>query len=64
MNKAKDITNEPFKPNKLFLDSPSYTRYLWKNLIIEKRISVNWVDKLFKGSIVDSFWTVLSSPVS
>ena len=37
--------------------------YVWENLIIEKRIPVNWVYRLYKGSIFEKIWLVLSSPV-
>lgn len=45
------------------LGSPMPKSYMWNNLIVEKRISVNWIGKLFIGGILDDFLTVLSSPV-
>jgi hypothetical protein len=64
MNTIQAISSNSFISDKLFLASPMRTDYVWKNLIIERRISINWVDKLFKGSILYAFWSVLSSPVS
>lgn len=37
--------------------------YIWENLVIEKRIPVGWAYKLYKDSIFEKIWLVLSSPV-
>jgi hypothetical protein len=42
--------------------SPIRNKFLWKNLVIEKRVSMNWIDRLYEASIVHAFWSVLSSP--
>jgi len=47
--------------NKLHLSSQSSLDYQWKNLIIEERNSTKWLSKLFKDSIIYSFWSVLAS---
>lgn len=49
--------------NDLFAGSPIRINYLWKSLIIEKRISFGWLRKLYKGSTLDAFGQVLSSPL-
>ena len=66
MNIKNDIranSNESFVVNNLSFDSPSHTDYFWKNLIIEKRMSMNLVDKLYKGSVLHAFWSIWSSPI-
>jgi hypothetical protein len=35
--------------------------HLWENLVIEKRISINWLEKLYKNSFLYAFWSVFSS---
>jgi len=63
MNAIQVISKESFVPDSLFMGSPFRTGYLWKNIVIEKRISTNWAYRMYKGSIFDSFWSVLISPV-
>lgn len=63
MNTIQAISRDLILPDKLFLGSPIRTSYLWENLIIEKRISINWLNKLYKGSTLHDFWLLLSSPV-
>jgi hypothetical protein len=46
MNTAQSISRESFTLDNLFFESPIRTGYLWKNLIIEERISMNWIHKL------------------
>lgn len=55
--------NTTVATGQLFFESPIPTRYLWNNLIIEKRVSMNWLYKLYEGSILQDFWLLLSSPV-
>ena len=62
MNTAQAISGNSFAAGSLFSESPVRTNYLWKNLVIEKRISLNWLGKMYEGSVLDAFWTVLSSP--
>ena len=60
------ITLPPSKviiPNGLFYGSSERTKYLWKNLIIEKRISTSLLSRIFKGTVLGAFWVVLSSSV-
>lgn len=64
MNTIQISPNSSVMPGNLFFGPPARTGYIWKNLVIEKRISMNWAHKLFKGSIFHAFWTVWSSPVS
>ena len=47
----------------VFSGSPEQANYLWENLVIEKRISVNWLHKIYKESLVDAFWSVFSAKV-
>ena len=35
-----------------------------KYLVIEKRLSTNWISKLLKGSLINSFWSVFTSHIS
>jgi len=64
MNTAQAISGNAFVADRLFTGSSMRTNYLWKNLVTEKRMSINWLGKLYNGSILDSFWTVLSSSVN
>jgi hypothetical protein len=50
-------------PNKLFVGSALPASFFWKNIVIEKRVSTNWIQRLYKESIVHDFWTVLTSKV-
>jgi len=61
MNTIQLNPKDSFISDKLFIDSPLNTSFLWKNLIIERRISINWIDKLYKGSVLYAFWSVLSA---
>ncbi len=62
MNTIQTIPRSSIKSNMLFSDSTIRTDYFWNNLVIEKRISVNWLYKLYKGSLLYNFWSVISSP--
>ena len=64
MNNIQVISKKSVIQNELLFGSSAHTGYLWENLAIEKRVSSSLINKLYKGSIVDAFWTVLSSPVS
>ena len=64
MNTAQVISGNSFISDRLFTGSSVRNNYLWKNLVIERRISINWLGRLFKGSVFDAFWSVVSSPVS
>jgi len=46
----------------VYFGSPVASHYVWKNIIIEKRISMNWLYKLYEGSILQDVWVVLTSP--
>lgn len=64
MNNIQVVEKNSFMPGKLFFGSPAGTNYVWKNIVIEKSISMNWAYKLYKGSIVDAFWSVFVSPTN
>lgn len=64
MNNVQTIPGKGFSSNNLFVGSSTQTSYIWKNLVIEKRISMNWAHKLFKDSIFYAFLTVWASPVN
>jgi hypothetical protein len=49
--------------NKLSLSSPLPADYIWKNLNIEERVSVNWLHKLYRESILSNLFSLLFSPV-
>lgn len=63
MDNIKSISKKLPIQDKLLMGSLVHTNYMWSNLIIEKRKSVNWVDKLYKGSVLNAFWLVFSSPI-
>lgn len=63
MSTIQTISSEALLSDRIFLGSSVRTNYLWKNLIIEKRVSSNFIHKLYKNSLVHAFWSVLSSPV-
>lgn len=64
MNNIQTISGNQFVAGTTFSDSPAKTSYLWKNLVIEKRISISWIDTFYKYSPLRAFWTVLSSPIN
>jgi hypothetical protein len=37
--------------------------YMWNDLIIEKRVSMGWLYKLYEDSIFHDFVLIFSSPV-
>jgi len=65
MNNIQTLSGNGLVSEKVFYKSPALNKnkYLWGNLIIEKSISINWLNKLYKGSVADSFWSVLTSPI-
>lgn len=63
MNQAKTMQGNLLLPDNLFIGSQVRSDYIWKSLITEKRVSLSWVDKIYKGSILYAFWIVLSSSV-
>lgn len=64
MSTIKTISSNAFTSDNIFIESPVGERYLWKNLIIEKRISTNWIYEIYKSSILHDLILVLFSPVS
>lgn len=63
MNNIHVTSGEVFSSSNLLIGSPAQTSYQRKNLIIEKPASIGWVSELYKGSVLHSFWTVLTSPM-
>lgn len=63
MNNIQFDSKRPTLQNKLLFGSDAHTGYLWENMAIEKRTSSNLITRWYKGSVVDAFWTVLSSTV-
>jgi len=64
MNNTQIISrNQIVESNKSFLGSLLRSRDFGESVTIEKSISMDWEYKLYKGSVVDAFWKVLSSPV-
>jgi hypothetical protein len=64
MNTAQVISRETINPSEMIVGSPVRIGFLSKNLNFEKHFSVNWAYELYKGSVLDAFWSVLSSPVN
>lgn len=64
MNATQTILKDSFTANKLFIESPMLSSWLWENLIIEKRISMNWIVKIYKGSFLYDFWLLATSPIN
>ena len=64
MNTIKTISGNSVISAAVFSGSPAQTSYVWKNLVIEKRISINWIDTLYRHNPLHAFWTVLSSPMN
>lgn len=50
--------------NKLFFGSILPASYFRRNLIVEKRSSINWLKWFYKESLVKDLWTVLTSRVN
>ena len=46
-----------------FLQSGLDSGYLMNNLIIEKKVSLNWLYKLYRNSILYDFILLFTSPV-
>ena len=66
MNTLQTVSKNSFASDssgKFSLGSLFSARNFEKSLVIKKTISVEWLYKLYKGTVVASFWTVLSSPV-
>ena len=63
MNTIQTVTKDIITSEKLPFGLSEKTNFFRKTLTIEKNISMDWAYNLYKGSIVDSFWSVLSSPV-
>lgn len=63
MNNLKANINSPAVSSGLYTGSYEMTNYLYRNLTIEKKISLNWLSKLYKDSFFRDFWLLLSSPV-
>jgi hypothetical protein len=64
MADTKNISKSSAISKQYLFGSKVRGNYLLDNLITDKRVSTGWVKKLYKGSIVDSFWSVLSSPTN
>lgn len=64
MNTIQAISRDLILSDKLFFGPQIRTNYVWKNLILEKRTSMNWLNKLYKHSFMYDFWVLLSSSVS
>ncbi|MDP2638196.1 MAG: hypothetical protein Q8P26_04005 [Candidatus Levybacteria bacterium] len=60
---TQSSSTKSFTPVESFFHSNLGRGYVWDNLIIEKRISVSWIYKLYKGSLLEDIWLILSSPV-
>jgi hypothetical protein len=64
MDTIQAITKNIFlQSEKLSLGLSEKTSFLRRDLVIEKNIPTGWIYDLYKGSVVDAFWSVLSSPV-
>jgi len=65
MNTIQAISKNIFlQSEKLSLGLSEKTNFLRKDLVIEKDIPIEWMHGLYKGSIVDAFWSVLFSPMN
>jgi hypothetical protein len=63
MNTIQISQGSAISSDGIFRESSVWNKLLWKNLVIEKKISVNWIYKIFKHSLLYDFWTVWSSAV-
>ena len=61
INTIQTIPGKSLTSENLFTGSSLHNYLLWGNLIVEKRISVNWLFKLYRKSFPHDFWSVLSS---
>ena len=65
MNATQTISRDQVtRSDKMSLGSLMHLGSFGKSLTIEKSISLDWAYKLYKGSVIDAFWSVLSSPVN
>ncbi len=57
-------TTVTFKNNKSLMATKLDSLLVWDNLIIEKRISLNWLRKIIRRiPLLFDFWSVFFSPV-
>ncbi len=63
MKDTQTITTDSAHSERLYFGSPVTTGYTWNNVIIEKRVSLNWLYKLYKDSIFHDFVLIFFSPV-
>jgi len=63
MNTTQIISRDTYTADEMFVGSPVSVGFLRKSLNFEKRFSINWAYNLYKGSVADAFWSVLSYPL-
>ena len=64
MNNIQTISrNQIVESNKSFLGLLLQRGDFGESVTVEKNISMDWAYKLYKGSVFDAFWSILSSPV-
>lgn len=63
MSITQTFSKDTFRNEKIYLGSMDQNDYLWKNLKIEMFGSKNWLFKLYKGSVFDTLWRLVTSPV-
>ena len=64
MKDTKTISIHSAHTQGLYFGSPEARSYMWDNLIIEKKISVGWLYKLYEDSIFHDFVVLFTAPVN
>ncbi len=64
MKDIQTISADAVHSERIYFGSPAERRYMWNNLIIEKRISIGWLYKLYEDSIFHDFVLLLTSQVN
>ena len=52
-----------FVPTQYGTKPTHQTHYLWEQIITETKTHTNWLSRIMEGSILNDFWSVISSPI-
>jgi hypothetical protein len=64
MNITQTTAKNSLMSESYFSGTLAPTDYLWKNITIEKSVSKNLLYRMYKGSLLEAFWLVFTSPVN
>jgi hypothetical protein len=64
MKTFQNISTNSLSSEELFIRSPIFADYVWNNIITNRRVSMGWLYKLYKNSMVHDVFLLLTSPIS